>query len=406
MGASVVSHFTILAQILDVEEFCLRAYSLKGPERQEHKNGADARRFFQGVIFCGSAAASPLCGEYLVFGLLISAVAAYERFLKPILFTMDPENVHHFVIAALEIISRYPSLLRILLRSSTEKLEKEVFGLRFPNPIGLAAGFDKNAVALPAWEALGFGFVEVGTITARPQHGNPRPRIFRIPEFEALINRLGFNNEGAAAIGARLELLRDSQRWPKIPVGINIGKTRVVSLEAAAADYLESFRKLKAFGDYFVLNVSSPNTPGLRKLQEGAMICQLFRQVQAENPGKPLLVKIAPDLTFEQIGEILALASEQHLAGVVATNTTVDHQAIPASKRQEGGLSGKPLNAKSLRILRYIRMVSSLPIISVGGIMTAEDAKARFDSGAELIQLYTGFVYRGPGLLRDIVKRL
>jgi dihydroorotate dehydrogenase len=322
------------------------------------------------------------------------------------LFRMDPESVHHLVIATLEIMSRYPSILRILHKSNSESLEKEVFGLRFPNPIGLAAGFDKNAIALPAWEALGFGFVEVGTITARPQPGNPRPRIFRIPETQALINRLGFNNEGAAAVGARLERLSASQRWPKIPVGINIGKTKVTSLEDAAADYVESFRRLKGLGDYFVLNVSSPNTPGIRELQEPPRISELFRQIQQENPGKPLLVKIAPDLTFEQIGEILAIASEHHLAGIVATNTTTDHQTIPASKRQEGGLSGRPLNARSLEILRYIRAESSLPIISVGGIMTAEDAKARFDSGAELIQLYTGFVYRGPRLLRDILIRL
>jgi dihydroorotate dehydrogenase len=319
---------------------------------------------------------------------------------------MDPENVHHFAIAVLEIVSRYPSLLRILHRANAKKLEKEVFGLRFPNPIGLAAGFDKNAAALPAWEALGFGFVEAGTITARPQPGNPRPRIFRISELEALINRLGFNNDGAAAVGARLARLKSSQRWPRIPVGINIGKTKVVPLEEAAADYVESFRKLKPFGDYFVLNVSSPNTPGLRKLQEGTAIRELFRQIQAENHGKPLLVKIAPDLTFEQIGEILSLASEHHLAGIVATNTTIDHQSVPASSRQEGGLSGRPLNARSLQILRYIRTMSSLPITSGGGIMSADDAKARFDSGAELIQLYTGFVYRGPSLLRDILTLL
>jgi dihydroorotate dehydrogenase len=337
---------------------------------------------------------------------ILPTVSTYERFLKPVLFMMDPENVHHFAIAVLEIVSRYPSLLRILHRANAKKLEKEVFGLRFPNPIGLAAGFDKNAAALPAWEALGFGFVEVGTITARPQPGNPRPRIFRISELEALINRLGFNNDGAAAVGARLARLKSSQRWPRIPVGINIGKTKVVPLEEAAADYVESFRKLKPFGDYFVLNVSSPNTPGLRKLQEGTAIRELFRQIQAENHGKPLLVKIAPDLTFEQIGEILSLASEHHLAGIVATNTTIDHQSVPASSRQEGGLSGKPLNARSLQILRYIRRMSSLPIISVGGIMSAGDAKARFDSGAELIQLYTGFVYRGPSLLRDILTLL
>jgi dihydroorotate dehydrogenase len=333
-------------------------------------------------------------------------VGLYERFLKPILFAMDAENAHHFAIAALQTIARYPWLLRILNRPNGKRLGKEVFGLRFPNPIGLAAGFDKDAVALPAWEALGFGFIEVGTITAKPQPGNPRPRIFRIPEQQALVNRLGFNNEGAKTIGKRLERLRDSPHWPKIPVGINIGKTKIVPLEEAATDYVESFRRFKSIGDYFVLNVSSPNTPGLRKLQEGAMIRELFEEIQAQNPGKPLLVKIAPDLTFEQIEEILALASEHRLAGIVATNTTIDHQMIPVAKRQGGGLSGKPLSARSLEILRYIRTVSPLPIISVGGIMSAEDAKARFDAGAELIQLYTGFVYRGPGLLRDIVARL
>ena len=319
---------------------------------------------------------------------------------------MDPENVHHLAMATLGAISRYPAILRMLHGPRSGKLEKEVFGLHFPNPIGLAAGFDKNGVALPAWEALGFGFIEVGTITAKPQPGNPRPRVFRIPELEALVNRLGFNNEGATAVGARLGALRNSQRWPKIPVGINFGKSKIVPLEKAAGDYVESFRKLKMLGDYFVLNVSSPNTPGLRKLQEASLIRELFGQIQAENPGKPLLVKIAPDLTFEQIEEILTLASEHRLAGIVATNTTIDHQMVPTAKKQEGGLSGKPLNRRSLEILRHIRRVSSLPVISVGGIMSAEDAKARFDAGAELIQLYTGFIYRGPGFLRDIIASL
>jgi len=331
---------------------------------------------------------------------------SYERFLRPLLFRMDPENAHQLALAALGTISRSPWLLRILDRPSAKSLEKVVFGLHFPNPIGLAAGFDKNGIALPAWEALGFGFIEIGTITAVPQTGNPRPRIFRIPESEALINRLGFNNEGATAIGKRLEALRISGRWPGIPLGINIGKTKVVPLEQAAADYVESFRKLKALGDYFVLNVSSPNTPGLRKLQEAALISELFGQIQVENPGRPLLVKIAPDLTFPQIDEILALANEHRLAGVVATNTTIDHQMVPAKKRQEGGLSGRPLRARSLEILRYIRSVSSLPVVSTGGIVTAEDAKVRLDSGAELIQLYTGFIYRGPRLLCDIIGSL
>ena len=336
----------------------------------------------------------------------ISVVGSYQRFLRPILFKMDPENAHHLAIATLGTISRYPSILRFLHDPGSNSLEKEVFGLHFPNPVGLAAGFDKNGVARPCWEALGFGFVEVGTITAKPQPGNPRPRIFRIPELEALVNRLGFNNEGATAVGERLGALRNSQRWPKIPVGINFGKSKIVPLEKAAGDYVESFRKLKMLGDYFVLNVSSPNTPGLRKLQEASLIRELFGQIQAENPGKPLLVKIAPDLTFEQIEEILTLASEHRLAGIVATNTTIDHQMVPTAKKQEGGLSGKPLNRRSLEILRHIRRVSSLPVISVGGIMSAEDAKARFDAGAELIQLYTGFIYRGPGFLRDIIASL
>ena len=319
---------------------------------------------------------------------------------------MDPERVHHLALATLETTSRFPWLLNLIPRISDQRLVREVFGIRFPNPIGLAAGFDKNGVALPAWEAFGFGFAEIGTITAQSQPGNPLPRIFRIPEMEALINRLGFNNEGVEKIGVRLERLRQSSRWPKIPVGINIGKTKVVPLEEATDDYLESFRRVQRIGDYFVLNVSSPNTPGLRKLQEKGAIGGLFEAIQQQNQGKPLLVKIAPDLTHEQIDDILALAKEYRLAGIIATNTTTDHQTIPEEKRQAGGLSGKPLRTRSLEILRHIRRQSSLPVISVGGIMSADDARERFDAGAELIQLYTGFVYHGPGLLREVVGSL
>jgi dihydroorotate dehydrogenase len=223
---------------------------------------------------------------------------------------------------------------------------------------------------------------------------------------EALINRLGFNNEGVEKIGVRLERLRQSSHWPKIPVGINIGKTKVVPLEEATADYLESFRRLQGIGDYFVLNVSSPNTPGLRKLQEKGAIGGLFEAIQQQNLGKPLLVKIAPDLTREQVDDILELAKEHRLAGIIATNTTTDHQTIPEEKRQAGGLSGKPLRIRSLEILSHIRRQSSLPVISVGGIMSADDAQERFDAGAELIQLYTGFVYHGPGLVREVVGSL
>jgi dihydroorotate dehydrogenase len=333
-------------------------------------------------------------------------VPLYERFAKPILFAMDPEQVHDMAIATLAIFSRFPWLLRLVPRLGDRRLNKELFGVRFPNPIGLAAGFDKNGRALPGWEALGFGFIEIGTITAQTQAGNPRPRIFRVPEMNALINRLGFNNEGVEKIAARLEQLRQSSAWPKIPVGINIGKSKIVPLEEAANDYLRSFQRLQALGDYFVLNVSSPNTPDLRKLQEKAAIGQLFHAIQLQNPGKPLLVKIAPDLTLEQLDHILALATESQLAGVIATNTTTDHRTIPEDKRQLGGLSGRPLRARSLEMLRHIKSRSALPVISVGGIMSEEDAKERFDAGADLIQIYTGFVYRGPRLVREIAAGL
>jgi dihydroorotate dehydrogenase len=333
-------------------------------------------------------------------------VALYERFLKPILFAMDPEQVHELAITTLETLSRLPWLLDRIPRPGDQRLNREVFGLRFPNPIGLAAGFDKNGLALPAWEALGFGFIEVGTITAQGQPGNPRPRIFRIPEMKALINRLGFNNEGVEKVAMRLGRLRQSSAWPKIPVGINIGKSRIVPLEHAVADYLRSFQRLRELGDYFVLNVSSPNTPDLRKLQEKAAIGELFQEIQQQNQGKPLLVKIAPDLTLDQLDQVLMLAEEYQLAGVVATNTTIDQQTVPENKRQTGGLSGRPLRARSLEMLSHIKRHSSLPVISVGGIMNEDDAKERFDAGAELVQIYTGFVYRGPALIREIAAVL
>ena len=330
----------------------------------------------------------------------------YERFLRPILFAMDPERAHEISIATLKTLSRLPWLLDVLGRPADQRLNRKVFGIQFPNPIGLAAGFDKNGMALPAWAAFGFGFIEIGTITAQRQVGNSRPRIFRIPEREALINRLGFNNQGVESIAVRLEQLRRSSNWPKIPVGVNIGKSKIVPLEEAATDYLRSFRRLQELGDYFVLNVSSPNTPDLRKLQEKAAIGELFGTIQQQNQGKPLLVKIAPDLTLEQLDQILVLAEEYQLAGVVATNTTTDHQTIPENQRQSGGLSGRPLRTRSLAILRHIKTHSPLPVISVGGIMSEDDANERFDAGAELVQIYTGFIYRGPRLVREIARSL
>lgn len=298
-------------------------------------------------------------------------------------------------------------LLRYFARTADPRLAKTVFGVRFPSPVGLAAGFDKNAIALAAWEALGFGFAEIGTVTARSQPGNPKPRLFRLPELEGVINRLGFNNEGAEAVAARLCALRQSGGWPRIPVGVNLGKSKVTPLEKAPDDYVESFQRLRPFGDYFVLNVSSPNTPGLRKLQDKASLEELLSAVQAVNTTRlPLLLKIAPDLEWGAIEEILALVEAHRLAGLIATNTTIDHSQVPMEKRQQGGLSGQPLKKRALEVLRFITARTTLPVIGVGGIAGADDAKARFDAGAALVQIYTGLIYEGPGMVRSILQSL
>lgn len=280
------------------------------------------------------------------------------------------------------------------------QLAREVFGLKFPNVVGLAAGFDKNALVLPAWEGLGFGFAEVGTITAKAQPGNPQPRLFRVPEIRGVINRMGFNNDGADVVAARLERLRATSRWPHFPVGVNIGKSKITPLEEATADYIYSFNRLRALGDYFVLNVSSPNTPGLRKLQDRAALGELFGAIQSANvSAKPVLVKIAPDLTWEAVDDVLALVDEHRIAGVIATNTTIDHSPVPEHRKQTGGLSGLPVRARSTEIIRYITSRAKIPVIGVGGIFGADDAKEKLDAGAALIQLYTGFIYEGPALV-------
>ena len=279
-------------------------------------------------------------------------------------------------------------------------------GLSFPNPVGLAAGFDKNGIAIPALAALGFGSVEIGTVTAAAQPGNPKPRMFRLPEAEAIINRLGFNNRGAAAMAERLQTLRQSTRWPAIPVGINIGKSRVVPLEDAVEDYLKSLRLLREHGDYFVLNVSSPNTPGLRSLQDPAALGPLCATLRQELVQKPLLLKIAPDLTWKEIDDIVATAESTGISGIIATNTTIDLSGVPSPRQTEGGLSGTPLRERSYEVLKYVKARSRLSVISVGGVMNTTDAVARFDAGADLIQLYTGFIYRGPGIVRRICSAL
>jgi dihydroorotate dehydrogenase len=329
---------------------------------------------------------------------------AYAGLVRPLLFFCDPETAHHLAINSLRLASTFPAALAPLRGFQPARKEVRAFGLTFPNPVGLAAGFDKNGVALPAWEALGFGFVEIGTVTAKPQPGNPKPRIFRYPEQQALINRLGFNNDGADVVAERLRKLRASGRWPRIPIGINIGKSKVTELADAPEDYLYSFRKLREFADYVVLNVSSPNTPGLRALQEQDALSVLLQTIQRENRGasKPVLVKIAPDLTSEDLEQVIATCEQSEIAGLIATNTTLDHSSIPPALDETGGLSGVPVREKSTAFIRAIKERSRLPIIGVGGIMDAESAREKFNAGAVLVQVYTGFIFRGPGLLREL----
>lgn len=338
----------------------------------------------------------------------MSAAGTYERFVRPILFSLPPETSHHLALGSLRAASSLPFALRALHSFQPPARPKTLFGLNFPNPLGLAAGFDKNGVALPAWAALGFGFIEIGTVTAKAQPGNPKPRIFRYPRQEGLINRLGFNNDGAEVVAARLRSLQRSGRWPEIPVGINIGKSKITPIEEAADDYLLSFRLLGEFADYIVLNVSSPNTPDLRTLQGDRALDRLVGAVQKENQTsrKPILVKIAPDLLLSDLEQILATCEANGVAGIIATNTTLDHAAIPTELDQSGGLSGRPLREKSTEFVRAITARSRLPVIASGGISDAASAREKLEAGAQLLQVYTGYVYRGPGLLREIVERL
>jgi dihydroorotate dehydrogenase len=330
---------------------------------------------------------------------------AYQQFVRPVLFSMDAESAHHLTVRLLRTASHSNLALRALKCFQPASKPKTVFGLNFPNPIGLAAGLDKNGIALPAWAALGFGFIEIGTVTAKAQPGNSKPRIFRLPAQQALINRLGFNNDGADAIAVRLRKLRNSGRWPAVPVGINIGKSRVTPLEQATDDYLCSFRLLREFADYVTLNVSSPNTPGLRELQEPQKLSELLQAIrqEARATSKPIVVKISPDILPTELQAILAVCEEHQVAGIIATNTTLDHSSVPPQFDQEGGLSGALLREKATALLREIVARSAIPVIASGGICDAESAREKFQAGAQLVQLYTGLVYRGPGLLREIM---
>ena len=340
----------------------------------------------------------------------------YEKVARPLLFKMDSEPAHEFGVNALALLGRLTPVCRLMeacnqLPASRYK-PVEAFGLKFPNAVGLAAGFDKNARAWEAAAALGFGHVEIGTVTALAQPGNPKPRMFRYPAEEAVINRMGFNNEGSEAVAARLAKQPPVGKR-RIPLGVNLGKSKVAPLDGATADYLQSFARLADFADYLVLNVSSPNTPGLRTLQDEKPLRELLGAIMAANRERaakkggallPVLLKIAPDLTWPQIDAALGVISEFGLAGVIATNTTLARPGFFADVNETGGLSGRPVERKSTEIVKYISRTTGgkLPIIGVGGICDTRGAAEKLDAGATLVQVYSGMIYRGPFFAKEL----
>ncbi len=321
----------------------------------------------------------------------------YSGLLRPLAFRFDPEWVHERAMGAIE-----RGLISVGVPEDP-RLVTTVAGIKFPNPVGLAAGFDKNAVAVNQWHRLGFGFAELGTITPRPQPGNPRPRLFRLPEDKALINRMGFNNDGAEAIAARIE-----SSFPKIPLGVNLGKNKDTEAADAASDYAKSFERLKDLGDYFVINVSSPNTPGLRSLQEKGPLLEIVDAMRAVHATKPIFIKVAPDLEFEAVDDVIEVVNARKLQGVIATNTTLDRTGLKGDPNQAGGLSGAPVRTKSNLILRHLRenCDPTTSLIGVGGIFTAADVIEKFRLGADLVQLYTGWIYGGPGLIPQMLTEI
>ncbi len=329
----------------------------------------------------------------------------YEKLIRPILFKISPETAHEFGIETLKIGLCSKSAQDFIAKrfaSGEPGGDVERFGLKFKNPLGIAAGFDKNGVVVNQLAALGFGFVEVGTVTFNPQKGNEKPRIFRLPADLALINRLGFNNEGTAKVVERLKRIQ-----PRCVLGVNIGKNKDVPNDDAIENFLQSFDLAHGVADYIAVNVSSPNTPNLRELQKAENLEELLKQLQKRNlelSAKPLLVKIAPDLSENEIEAIVEIAQKLNLAGIIATNTTVSRQNLKTKINETGGLSGRPLQKKSNEVIKKIYQYSrgKLPIIGVGGIFTAADAFEKIAAGACLIQSYTGFIYQGPRFARDI----
>jgi dihydroorotate dehydrogenase len=337
----------------------------------------------------------------------------YKFLIRPLFFLIDPEKIHHFVIAVLRISGRIPggkAILRFLFHFEHPQLERVIFGLKFKNPVGLAAGLDKDARIVDEMACLGYGFIEIGTLTPKPQPGNDKPRLFRLPQDQALINRMGFNNEGVAAAVERLR-----KRKSPVLVGGNIGKNKVTPNENAMDDYAYCFEALYPYVDYFVINVSSPNTPGLRELQEKEPLQKLLSHVitlsKQKEKYKPVLLKIAPDLSPSQLDDIVYILKQTKTDGVIATNTTVDRSDLITPTAEvtaigNGGLSGKPLTLRSTQVIAYLRNMlgKDFPIIGVGGIMTPADAVEKLKAGADLVQIYTGFIYEGPSVVKRINK--
>ncbi len=339
----------------------------------------------------------------------------YKALIRPLLFLMNPEQAHHFTLRALKFLCTIPgtkSFLHALFVQRHPVLERKLLGLTFPNPVGLAAGLDKDAAMIDELSCLGFGFMEIGTLTPRPQSGNEKPRLFRLPADHALINRMGFNNDGVEAAVRRLK-----KRVSNIIVGGNIGRNKLTANETAEDDYLSCVEALYPYVDYFVVNVSSPNTPGLRGLQEKGPLKQLLNSVKkalgSKEKLKPVLLKIAPDLAHDQLDDIVDIIMVTGTDGVIATNTTISREGLKTSQDQlkaigQGGLSGAPLRDKSTEVVRYLRtkLGSGFAIIASGGVMTEIDALQKLEVGADLVQVYTGFVYEGPGLVKRICRRI
>ena len=334
----------------------------------------------------------------------------YKLLIRPILFCFDPEQVHHFTFSLIRFLNKIPGfgkVFQLIYQVENPTLEREVFGLKFKNPVGLAAGFDKDAKLYKELSNFGFGFIEIGTVTPKPQEGNPKKRLFRLKKDTAIINRMGFNNGGVLQAVERLK------KNNGVLIGGNIGKNKNTPNEEAVSDYEICFEALYPYVDYFAVNVSSPNTPNLRALQDKEPLMKLLQTIQNLNlqkPNqKPILLKIAPDLTNEQLLDIIDIVNETKIAGVIATNTTLSRQGLQSENKSEtGGLSGKPLTNRSTEIIRFLSEKSnkSFPIIGVGGIHSADDAIEKLNAGASLVQLYTGFIYEGPNLIKEINKRI